>query len=197
MPEEREERLIHRIESFSDIVIGFSLAQLGATLVVPPHPQSLVEHPGWLLAFLWTFSLVCLMWWNHNRIFRTSFRPTPVSMVLNFVLLATIVLIVYFAQVFARVTTQHDGLVAGRLYFGTLAITAIVTALLYYVNHGAPRGMLVNAISGGIQLAVVIASFAIGDNPIGLPAMGIAVPIAFVIGGIVARRVVALPVVPA
>jgi hypothetical protein len=31
------DRSAHRLEAFSDVVIGFSLAQLGLTLVIPAH----------------------------------------------------------------------------------------------------------------------------------------------------------------
>jgi uncharacterized membrane protein len=188
MPDEGEERFVHRIEAFSDIVIGFSLAQLGATLVVPGHAQALLDNPGWMLGFLWTFALVCLMWWNHNRIFRLRFTPTPLAMFLNFVLLATIVLIVYFAQVFSRVASVHDGLIAARLYFSTLGASALITGSLYFVNHGWVRGAVVNVVSGAIQIAVVIAAMFAGDNAVELPIMGITVPIAFTIGGYFARR---------
>jgi len=46
MHEEREARLVHRIESFSDLVIGFSLALLGLTLVIPAHATELLAHPA-------------------------------------------------------------------------------------------------------------------------------------------------------
>lgn len=183
-----DERYVHRIEAFSDIVIGFSLAQLGATLVIPPHAQNLVDNPGWLTGFLWTFGLVCLMWWNHHRLFRT-FKPTPISLVLNFVLLATIVLLVYFAQIFARVNALHDALVAGRLYFGALSLAAIVSALLFYVNVGIVRGTVINAVAGGLQAAVVLASLPAGDRLIEIPIMGFTVPVAWIIGGFASRRV--------
>lgn len=189
MAAEREDRFVHRIEAFSDIVIGFSLAQLGATLVMPAHAQALIDNPGWLFGFLWTFALVCLMWWNHNRIFRAGFRATPASLLLNFILLATIVLIVYFAQVFARVSSLHDGLVAARLYFAALGLSAIVTAFLYYVNLGVTRGAIVNAVSGLVQCAGVLASLLAGDRIFELTMMGVLVPLAWTFAALIARRV--------
>ena len=170
-------------------MIGFSLAQLGATLVMPAHAQALIDNPGWLVGFLWTFALVCLMWWNHNRIFRAGFKATPAALVLNFVLLASIVLIVYFAQVFARVSTLHDGLVAARLYFAALGLSAIFTALLYYVNLGVTRGAIVNAVSGSIQCAGVLVSLLWGDRIFELSMMGMLVPFAWIFAVLVARRV--------
>lgn len=189
MVSEREERLVHRIEAFSDIVIGFSLAQLGATLVIPAHAQDLIAQPGWIVLFFWTFALVCAMWWTHHRVFVAGFKPTPAALILNFVLLATIVLIVYFAQVFARISTPHDGLVAGRLYFGALGVSALVTALLYYVNLGLSRGTIVNAISGLLQCAGVAVSIGLGDRLVSLPMMAMLVPIAWSVSAFAARRV--------
>jgi uncharacterized membrane protein len=181
------ERFVHRLEAFSDVVIGFSLAQLGATLIVPPHATALTANPGWLLAFLWTFALVCLMWWSHNRIFRTSFVPTPLAIVLNFVLLATIVLLVYFAQVFARATTMNDLIVAARLYFGMLAINYLITACLYAITHGSRRAVTINAVSGAFQLAALLATVALGDNPAVPAILGISIPVGFLIGRFAGR----------
>ncbi|HZT11708.1 MAG TPA: TMEM175 family protein, partial [Candidatus Baltobacteraceae bacterium] len=73
--DESEERSIHRFEAFSDIVIGFSLAQLGASLALPSRPIELFTNLIWLVAFLWAFAMVCSMWWFHHRFFTQLFVP--------------------------------------------------------------------------------------------------------------------------
>lgn len=195
------ERYVHRIEAFSDVVIGFSLAQLGATLVVPAHAAQILTEPGWFFGFAWTFALVCLMWWSHNRLFRTVFVPTPIALMLNFALLATIVLIVYFAQLFGRMETMSDAMVAGRAYFGTLGVNYLITAALGYeglrATHTwddrlrelrARRLSIVYVSGGGLILAVVLVSLATQNAQLMLPIMSAAIPAGFVLGAVLARR---------
>jgi uncharacterized membrane protein len=195
------ERYVHRIEAFSDVVIGFSLAQLGATLVVPPHAAEIAQDPGWLFGFAWTFALVCLMWWSHNRLFRTVFVPTPFALILNFALLATIVLLVYFAELFGRMQTMNDAIVAGRAYFGTLAVNYLITATLGYAGIRAThvweelarelrawRLVIIYAVSGGLILAVVLLSFVGQTSSLMLTVMGVSVPIGFIASVALARR---------
>ena len=183
-----DERFVHRLEAFSDIVIGFSLAQLGATLVIPPHPQTLLANPGWLFGFLWTFALVCSMWWNHNRVFRVPFHPTAPVLIANFVLLASIVLLVYFAEVFARSATPPDAMLAARWYFGMLAVTYVMTAWLSQTAHGWVRGTAVNGVSGLFQLLVVAVASFVPDDVAAMTAMACAVPIGFALGRVAGRR---------
>ncbi len=199
-----EERFIHRLEAFSDIVIGFSLAQLGATLIVPGHAAELVSNPSWIFSFAWTFALVCLMWWSHNSIFRSAFAATRWTIPLNFVLLATIVLLVFFAQVFSRATVLHDAIVAGRLYFATLAANYIVTAVLVAAGMPRLRGSIesvrydrgrrlgiINGVSGLCVGVGVCVSFAYGDDAWIFPALGLVVMAGFTLGRVIARRIVA------
>jgi hypothetical protein len=42
--DESEKEVVHRLEAFSDIVIGFSLAQLGLTLIIPRHAIDLFSN---------------------------------------------------------------------------------------------------------------------------------------------------------
>lgn len=102
-----QERDVHRIEAFSDIVISLDL-RAGLPDVVESS--------------------------SHFSQFQT-------------------------AQVFARVTTLHDGLVAGRLYFGALGACALV-----------------------------LLTIAAGDRLEELPVMGMAVPVAWCAGVLLARR---------
>jgi uncharacterized membrane protein len=125
-----DEHFVRRLEAFSDIVIGFTLAQIGATLVLPGHPADLVANLWWLFTFVWTFAVVCLMWWLHNRLFRTVFVPTPASVVANFGLLAAIVLLVYLAEVMAHSATLADVVVAQRMYDVALSIACALIAVL-------------------------------------------------------------------
>jgi len=120
-----EEFFVRRLETFGDIVIGFSLAQLGFSLVVPGHAAALADHFSWLIAFSWTFAVVCAMWAQHTWTFRYLFVPTPASLLLNYMKLALIVLLVFAIQVLLRAFesgTPRDVVVANVLYWGCFAL---------------------------------------------------------------------------
>ncbi|HUN29948.1 MAG TPA: TMEM175 family protein [Alphaproteobacteria bacterium] len=132
--EERDERLIRRLESFSDLVIGFSLALLSLTLVVPTHVVELYRNPWWLIAYIWTFALIASIWYTHQRLFSYFFTVRPYTILLNFVLLASLGLIVYFVQVFVHVTGEPDKVWAFLAYFLMQSIAFIAMGALY--AHG-------------------------------------------------------------
>lgn len=97
--DETQQRLIHRLEAFSDIIIGFSLAQLALSLAIPKNGAAgLLQHPEPLIAFIITFALVCGMWWAHHKLFVHYFVPIPVMVVLNFITLAGVSFAVYSVQ---------------------------------------------------------------------------------------------------
>ena len=131
--EEREERLIHRLESFSDLVIGFGLALLSLTLAVPQHLTELVKNPWWLLAYVWTYFVIASIWYTHQRLFSYYFTVRTYTVVLNFVLLGLVGLIVYFVQVFVHVQGP-DKIWAFLAYFFVQSISFIVMGVLYL--HG-------------------------------------------------------------
>src|ERR1700759_2132684 len=106
--EERDERLVRRIEAFSDLVMGFSLALLGLTLVIPEHAMTLFIHPFWLVSYFCTFAVIAVLWFNHQRLFSMFFIPEAFCIVLNFLLLSMIGLMVYFVQVFGRIHGDAD-----------------------------------------------------------------------------------------
>ena len=97
-----QDHTTRRYEAFSDVVIGFSLAQTGSILVVPQHGFDLVAKPIWFFVFVWTFANICALWWFHHRLFTTVWRPRPVQILLNFALLGAIVLASYMTGLFAH-----------------------------------------------------------------------------------------------
>jgi uncharacterized membrane protein len=93
------ERTLHRLEAFSDIVIGFCIAEMGINLLVPQHSADVRAISTSVIGFAVSFFLISIVWWVHQRIFRTFFVLTPVTLVLNFTLLGSLVLMVYVQQI--------------------------------------------------------------------------------------------------
>jgi uncharacterized membrane protein len=117
--DESARHFVHRLEAFSDIVIGFSLAQLGASLIIPEHAISLVQNPSWLFGFVLAFAVVCSMWFFHHRLFSRFFVPKPWPVILNFIWLAVVVLLVYATQLYVR---SMSDIIAVRMYFGAYTL---------------------------------------------------------------------------
>jgi uncharacterized membrane protein len=133
----RDEVFVRRLEAFGDIVMGFSLALLGLTLVVPNHAVALVENQTWLVAYVWTFALVCVLWASHYWTFRYVFVPTPLCLMVNYAKLALTVLLVFMVQVALRsyqTGTTRDIIVANELYWGCLAAIWAASAVLLVVG---------------------------------------------------------------
>jgi uncharacterized membrane protein len=103
--------LLQRVEIFSDIVLGFCLAELGLSLWLPTAGHAVAEvltKPWGLIAFVWTFGTICLLWVRNNHLFKHYFTPNSFSIALNFAQLGSAVLMVYMVQVFVR-AIQLDG----------------------------------------------------------------------------------------
>jgi len=125
----RNERLTHRLEAFSDVVIGFSLAEMSVNLAIPRHASEVYTHTVALVAFAWTFGVIAAFWWSHHRLFEGYFVPTRATVALNFVALAVLVWLVYELQVFVRFadTTEH----------AAAAIPYVLTYSVMYLLLGA------------------------------------------------------------
>jgi len=119
----------HRIESFSDIVIGFSLSLLAGRLVIPHDPNKLFST-GALIGFAVTFALIVLLWFSLHRLFLYYFEPTRVDNLLLFVQLGAIALIPYALEVVLRFRgIEREPL---QLYEGLFLTINGTSALLTY-----------------------------------------------------------------
>jgi uncharacterized membrane protein len=122
----QDEHLLHRLEAFSDIVIGFCLAEL--TFSLRPSSGGVLSLTQ-LYAFGLTFFLIVTMWWLHNRLFAKLFVINAVTIGANFLMLGSLMLMVYF---FEGVTASLDGpmpyavlrawFVSAAVVYGTLAV---------------------------------------------------------------------------
>lgn len=165
---ERRRRVTHRLEAFSDIVIGFSLAELTLSLVIPQHALDFFARPLGLIAFLVTFLLVGRFWWLHFVIFEHYFEPTRLTITCNFVALASLILQIFSLQLYVRFVPLSEGIVASRIYFGFFALSyGMLCVMLAIGLHqrwpALSSGRRQAGIQGGIRIAGTIAGCALGD----------------------------------
>jgi small-conductance mechanosensitive channel len=139
------EQTVRRLEAFSDIVIGFSLAQLGLSLVLPQHAIDFVQRPLGLIAFIVTFIVVARFWWTHFRLFRAFFEPNRVMIVCNFVALAALIVQVFTLQLYLYFVPKNEGLVAARIYFAYFALAYGALGCMFALGLWYRRSRLADA----------------------------------------------------
>lgn len=123
MDGELQRNTVHRLEAFSDIVIGFSLAQLGASLT---FDRTMTLDPSGVFAFFYAFAIICSLWYFHHRLFEKFFVPKTWPIILNFLWLAIVVLLVFVAVQFRKGFEYRN---LDVLYFGLYALAYGILAL--------------------------------------------------------------------
>ncbi|MDQ2992930.1 MAG: hypothetical protein M3R30_08960 [Candidatus Eremiobacteraeota bacterium] len=196
----RDERVASRLETFGDIVIGFSLAQLALSFTFPDLLTVTRLLPE-LTAFAWTFGMTAWLWTLYRRIGADYFVPGPWASTLYMLGLAGVVLLIFAVQLVMhygtlRGATSAEIDLAVIFYFIVLAVTLAVVGLQFatgvrargeHLEPGLRRAGLLSALRlviMGICVAVAIAVLpgrAMSGTAVLLPAM---------VGGGVLGRVV-------
>jgi uncharacterized membrane protein len=93
-----DEHSIHRLEAFSDIVMGFGLAELGLILVLPKSSgfSTASSAAASVTMFILAFILVSILWWLHHRTFTTYFVLNAPMVLMNFAMLGALIVALYF-----------------------------------------------------------------------------------------------------
>jgi uncharacterized membrane protein len=97
-----ERHLVTRLESFGDIVVGFSLSQLALQLEIPKTPRDVFGHPLNYFIFFAAFGLLAIFWIRFHRIMAIGFAPRPIDMTLLFGFLAFVALMPYSLVTYMR-----------------------------------------------------------------------------------------------
>jgi len=173
MAGEFDQRTIHRLEAFSDIVIGFCLAEIGVNLVVPNDVAGLRSIWAGLAAFVFSFFVISMLWWYHHRLFVDYFVLNPASVITNFVLLGALVFSIYFQQVAGHfIAVGADPSVPLHLWLGALAAIFGLLAAMYGVGMWVRRADLEDS---SLQTGVSL-SYQMVVSSLGLAALAPATP---------------------
>ena len=196
---DRSERTIHRLEAFSDIVIAFCLAELGLNLVIPKDEAGLGSLWLGLNAFAFSFVLIAVLWWYHHKLFETYLRLNAATVIMNFILLATLIFAVYFAQVAIHFELGNvDATVPLRLWLACMALIYALLTGMYVISVWERRreldassmrwavSFIYQAALGSIGLAILC--FMIPHNTTGTLATVLIVGVASALQGPVASR---------
>ena len=127
-PADNSQHTIHRIEAFSDVVIGFCLAQLGLSLVPPKNATDMFSIWESTTFFISAFIFIVVLWWLHHRTFSSFFVLNIPMVVLNFGMLCGLVLTLYFLESIDRVAEMGQN--AGAFFAMFVLTFSVVYALL-------------------------------------------------------------------
>jgi uncharacterized membrane protein len=97
-----ERHLVGRLESFGDIVVGFSMSQLALQLEIPKTPQDVFAHSFRYAVFFIAFGVVSIFWFRFHRIMSTGFAPRRIDVILLFAFLAFVALTPYALVTYTR-----------------------------------------------------------------------------------------------
>lgn len=141
----RDERYASRLESFGDIVIGFSLAQLALSFSFQAHLNAGMLSSE-LTAFFWTFGMTAWLWLLYRRIGEDYFLPRPLMVALHMVGLAGIVLLIFGVQLvmhYGDLPAPVDEVqIAVVFYFIVLALTIATIGAQFAVGAWMRRATI-------------------------------------------------------
>ena len=134
----RTERGLDRLVNFSDATVAIAITVLLLPLVdvaVEIEKESLGEllssNIGTIIAFAATFAVIARLWTVHHRIFEAAVDYDNGTIWINFLWLASIVVMPFTANVLSHSDLADPSVNA--LYIGTMVLSSI--ALLWLVIH--------------------------------------------------------------
>ena len=127
-----ERHLVGRLESFGDIVVGFSLSQLALQLEIPKTPRDVFGHPLNYVIFFAAFGLLAIFWIRFHRIMAIGFAPRSLDITLLFGFLAFVALMPYSFVTYMRLLGPHGAYSreAVALYLGVFLGVATFSWIL-------------------------------------------------------------------
>ena len=111
--------------------MGFSLAQMSLSFIIPAHAVDVYARVAAPLAFLATFTIVASTWYAHHWLFDHLFVPKASTIFVNFAMLASMIWLVYQLQVYVHFAPTNQSQFATMSYLLTLAVTWLLLGLLY------------------------------------------------------------------
>ena len=129
---ERAQHTVHRLEAFSDIVMGFCLAQIGLSLVLPKSSADVVTVWESSTFFIGAFVFIALLWWLHHRTFSTFFVLDTSMILMNFGMLCGLILTLYFLESVVHVAAsgQHPVFFFNLCFLTFAAVYALLGGML-------------------------------------------------------------------
>jgi uncharacterized membrane protein len=127
-----DRHLTGRLESFGDIVVGFSISQLALQLEIPKTPHDVFGHPLRYFVYFAAFGIVAVFWFRFHGIMATGFAPEKLDVVLLFGFLACVGLVpfalVTYTRLLGAANVSREGfLLYLSVFFAVAALSWVLT----------------------------------------------------------------------
>jgi uncharacterized membrane protein len=156
--------------------MGFCLAEMGFNLVIPNSPAAFASSLPSLEVFGLSFVFVSVLWWFHHKLFLTYFVLNLLTVVLNFVMLGSLALAIYFEQAAVKfILGDKDWTMAGGYWMASLAVVYGVVAVQYAIGIAHRRATLsVDDLRWGVNrtFRTVVPAVAFAALAVALPLIG-------------------------
>ncbi|MDB5068257.1 MAG: hypothetical protein JWM18_4691 [Chloroflexi bacterium] len=133
-----------RVEAFSDGVFAIAITLLVLTIGQPQRFDDLAaelirQWPGYA-AYMVTFAVIGIMWFNHHVIFGHLARVDPPFLYLNLLLLMTVAFLPYPTGILGEALRHGEGArVAAVVYSIVMTLNAFAWAALWLYASGRRR----------------------------------------------------------
>lgn len=165
-----ERHLVGRLESFGDIVVGFSMSQLALQLEIPKTPQDVFAHSVRYIIFFLAFGIVSIFWFRLHRIMATGFAPRRLDVILLFAFLAFVALVPYALVTYTRlhsgdefssaVVTLYLGVFLGVIGFSWVLAVRGMRRAWGHLDEKERRETWRVVVAGAVAIPIFVAALA-------------------------------------
>ena len=89
-----QHHLVHRLESFGDVIFGFSVSQLAFQLVLPKTPSDMIR-PTNFAVYGATFIAIVYLWFIFHRMLSNQYAPLRLELIFTMIFLLFVTLVPY------------------------------------------------------------------------------------------------------
>jgi uncharacterized membrane protein len=123
-----QRHLARRLESFGDVVFGFTISQLALQFALPKVPADLLAHSFSYAIYAITFTAIALLWLGYHQILSATYLPAPIDVAVTFTFLAFTGLVPYAMYAYLHFITSEEGVRYGLAAYLVCAIGTTTTA---------------------------------------------------------------------
>jgi uncharacterized membrane protein len=121
-----QRHLARRLESFGDVVFGFTISQLAMQFPLPALASQLLTNWYGYVTYAITFTAIALLWLSYHRMLSSTYEPTPIDLIFTFGFLAFTGLAPYAMFAYLHFNTSIE---EARYGFGAYLVCAIGVTL--------------------------------------------------------------------
>jgi uncharacterized membrane protein len=146
------------------------MAEIGLNLAIPSDPATFAHNWFSLAAFAMSFLFISVLWWFHHKLFSTYFVLNPLTVALNFVMLGSLALAIYFLQVAVHFMIDDiDPSMPLGCWMAALAVVYAIISVLYSIGIAYRKATLseqelrygVNRTFRSLFVTILMATFGI------------------------------------